>query len=312
MGSGLIWAGLGRGISEAGKTYGDTMLRATEADMAEERATKRAEMLETLKENRALASERKLEADLQAAKQGGQQILEQRELSSMQERAPSVTAETKGLIDAALTPEEKAKYYGTKAPDALDQYDAQIESARDSGSVGAVRALREARKDTLDEIREDNKVKRDEAKDANAKAELERRERRGEQQHQEAMTRIGKLGSGGGSGGGSVANEKLEVTKAREKRLDIQKRIDVTLNQVKERLITKAEGQAKIKELEAQQAKYDSVIDGDESTKKTDKSPGNGGKSTPITSLPKGAVQIGTSGGKPVYQTPDGKKFKAD
>jgi hypothetical protein len=28
-----------------------------------------------------------------------------------------------------------------------------------------------------------------------------------------------------------------------------------------------------------------------------------------IPDLPKGAVQIGTSGGKPVYQTPDGKKF---
>lgn len=28
-----------------------------------------------------------------------------------------------------------------------------------------------------------------------------------------------------------------------------------------------------------------------------------------VAGLPKGAVQIGTSGGKPVYQTPDGKKF---
>ena len=30
-----------------------------------------------------------------------------------------------------------------------------------------------------------------------------------------------------------------------------------------------------------------------------------------LSSLPSGAVQIGTSGGKPVYQTPDGKKFIA-
>ncbi len=28
-----------------------------------------------------------------------------------------------------------------------------------------------------------------------------------------------------------------------------------------------------------------------------------------ITSLPAGATQIGTKGGKPVYQTPDGKRF---
>lgn len=31
--------------------------------------------------------------------------------------------------------------------------------------------------------------------------------------------------------------------------------------------------------------------------------------SKPLTSLPAGAKQIGTSGGKPVYQTPDGQKF---
>jgi hypothetical protein len=34
------------------------------------------------------------------------------------------------------------------------------------------------------------------------------------------------------------------------------------------------------------------------------------GKSA-VPSLPPGAVQIGTSNGKPVYQTPDGKKFIA-
>ncbi len=33
--------------------------------------------------------------------------------------------------------------------------------------------------------------------------------------------------------------------------------------------------------------------------------------SAPISSLPEGARQIGTSGGKPVYQTPDGRKFIA-
>ena len=31
-----------------------------------------------------------------------------------------------------------------------------------------------------------------------------------------------------------------------------------------------------------------------------------------INNLPAGAVQIGTSGGKPVYQTPDGRKFLSE
>lgn len=50
-------------------------------------------------------------------------------------------------------------------------------------------------------------------------------------------------------------------------------------------------------------------LETDEFTKQPAVVGGNKGGGSVINALPQGAKQIGTSGGKPVYQTPDGKKF---
>ena len=171
-----------------------------------------------------------------------------------------------------------------------------------------MRGLRRGRgrKDAFDAATAESKAERDERK-------LKQDREIADQKDETMQKRIEKMGaSSGGSGGGSLNAEKLEVTKAREKRLAIDKRIDVVIKQVENRMIKKEDGLAEISKLKAQQDTYDKIIDGGESTEKVTKSPGNEGKSTVITALPKGAVKIGTSGGKAVYQTPDGKKFKAD
>ncbi len=72
------------------------------------------------------------------------------------------------------------------------------------------------------------------------------------------------------------------------------------------------EQRAKIKSYEEERRSWQSLLSGSGSS-------GGGSEATapapapaaskPISTLPQGARQIGTSGGKPVYQTPDGKRY---
>ena len=43
--------------------------------------------------------------------------------------------------------------------------------------------------------------------------------------------------------------------------------------------------------------------------KPAEATPQSNAKPKPVAALPKGAKQVGTSGGRPVYETPDGKRF---
>jgi len=53
------------------------------------------------------------------------------------------------------------------------------------------------------------------------------------------------------------------------------------------------------------------ATNGQQPVQSTQPLPGQGRRTqpAPVSSLPQGSKQIGTSGGKPVYQTPDGRKF---
>ena len=74
-----------------------------------------------------------------------------------------------------------------------------------------------------------------------------------------AETRANKTGTSSASGG--LSSEKLEITRAREKRLDIKDRISTVLKKSDNRLISREAAADQIKELEAQQKKYDQIIE---------------------------------------------------
>lgn len=67
MGSGLIWAGIGKGIADAGASYGNAMLRDIEAREADERAERRAVSADERAMQRTEALE-KLKAEREEAK----------------------------------------------------------------------------------------------------------------------------------------------------------------------------------------------------------------------------------------------------
>lgn len=310
---GLLMGALGGaaevGLSQMEDQRKSDVLEGRSQRMAEfesKLATQRAEAVEKTKEKFRRSEQVRLEQEAQAAAEGGREIRSKREIDTATKRAPSVDKDAMGLIKASLSDADVEKYYGVKAPTAVSEYDDQITSARQSGNYDTVDGLRKGRKDALDEQKEISRGEREEAKEE-GRSERARLDRESSERKADK-----RAASGGGSGSNNLNAEKLEVTKAREKRLDIQKRIDVVIKQVENRMVKKEDGLAQIQKLEAQQDSYDKIIDGDGSTEKTTQSTKNEGKSTPVTSLPKGAVQIGTSGGKPVYQTPDGKKFKAD
>lgn len=249
------------------------------ADYNNDLAIKRAEAVEKAKEEFRRSEQVRLEQEGQAAAEGGREIRSKREIDTATKRAPSVDRDTMGLIKASLSDAEVEKYYGVKAPTAVSEYDDQIASARQSGHYDTVDGLRKGRKDALDEQKEISRGEREDAKEEGrnerTRLTLESSERKAE-----------KRASGGGGSGGALNAEKLEVTKAREKRLDIQKRIDVVIKQVENRMVKKEDGLAKIRELEAQQDSYQKIIDGGgESTEKVPKATGNEGKSTKPPSI---------------------------
>lgn len=284
---GLLLAGLGGAAEAVGRQAADERKMQAQKAMADyetDLAMRKTQALEEMRaktaETNRVAKQQRMSEEAVAAEAGGKEVLEKRELETMQQRAPSVDATAKGLIDSALTPQEKEKYYGTKTPTAVSQLDAQIAAARKAGHYDTVEALKEARKvaakDALDAQKEDRaERKMDQDRDI------------ANQRDETMQKRIEKIGtSGGGSGGDGLSAEKLKVTQAREKRLDIQKRIDVVIKQVENRMVKKEEGLEMIRKLEAQQDGYQKIIDdGGESTEKPTKSTGNEGKSTKPPSI---------------------------
>lgn len=189
---------------------------------------------------------------------------------------------------------------------------------------GSGEAITEARKDMTAQIAAERAAdaatlaaRREDRKDALADAQAERDRQRLEQ----GERKLDILASRNNGGGGRADNpEKLEIQKARERRLDIKDQIATTIKKRENGLLSKDEAKTRLAELEAQQIRYDKIIkDSDEPEKPAVKR--EAGQSKPaqdkatnktLSSLPPGAKQVGTSGGKPVYQTPDGKKFIED
>ena len=176
MGSGLILAGIGKGIADAGTTYGNMMFREAEADMAEQRALQRAEALERLKGQLEEETARQ-DADVYGRVQtraseiaAARKAAQQPPADASTAAAPTAPANARpqpapqGKVKATA---QAAKPAASAAPQPaadndqaslirqeMQGYDDMITAGREVGANSRVmKSLQEAKKARLDEIR---------------------------------------------------------------------------------------------------------------------------------------------------------------
>lgn len=205
--SGLIWAGIGKGLADAGSTFGQYMLRDIEdrrrqeaEDRREALAMKRLEEADRIKSERETAREEALQQrvikDTAAARARGEEIGRARESAAYDKLAES-SARAGEEGDIALTkeqlrdlpPELKRQYQSMglineKLPLTADQRRLQaaqddLTGAMEMGAHSSViKGFQEIRKGVLDEIREENRDARERARDTRLEAEGRRRDER--------------------------------------------------------------------------------------------------------------------------------------
>lgn len=337
MGTGLIWAGLGKGIADLGKTYGDTMIKSSMNDLDEERAARRAEMLDELKANREAKRQaetsKRLQDETDVIQDRAKQAALTRDASSMTAGAATVPQEgefagqaVKPEDIANLPPAARAIYeksgmltQRTESQSLKDQSNA----AREIGADPTLRkeladATKVAEKSEADDARRQFDYYRADLKDASEAEQRKLSEKR--------MNAVITAASGKGDTGVKSVAAFLEGTRKslNDENDNLQKKIETEIGAVKTPARIKAvmdKYQPQLDALAEKNKQFDSDFNyarekvglpsASKSPKKDDKSPNPVGKS-PINELPKGAVQIGTSKGKPVYKLPDGSKVIAN
>ena len=200
MGSGLIWAGIGKGIADAGSTYGNMAFKAAESELADQRAMQRAEALERLKEqmleeraqkDAAKAVEVEGRATTIGKERGAKQIGEEAgKLGSnaalMAGDAPAMTPEEYKAHLASLSPEQRnliaqtglINRSVTRNEQRLQGADDQVQAARELGASSTLlKSYQDTKRSVLDEIKAENT------------------EKRGDQRHAETMAQQERLGS---------------------------------------------------------------------------------------------------------------------
>ncbi len=184
--SGLIWAGLGKGIADAGAAYGGAMARAAEFDyktQEEERSFQRKldmedKRAESLKQRviREIEEVNKASADVAAKRDaaqfnkdagaianvagqvaGASPAMSQEEISQLMKDNPQYreTYRKAGLIDKAMSPDQQR----------VQAADDKVQGALQIGAHSSVvDAFQKSKKDVLEQIREENKERRDQAR----------------------------------------------------------------------------------------------------------------------------------------------------
>lgn len=218
MGSGLIWAGIGKGIADAGAAYGNAMFRVAEADLADQRALQRQETLDEIKRQRVIKDSAAAEAE--ATRIG--EARTEKQLSTDANKIAGVASQVKGdspamsaeeiqqlikdnpqyaetyrkagLIDKAMTPNQQR----------IQAADDMVKGAMNVGaSASVIEAYQKQRKDVLDQIREDNKEADRKREREQADRRLDLMEQRITTQNANDTTRANRP-TGGSGGGGSL------------------------------------------------------------------------------------------------------------
>ena len=347
--SGLIWAGIGKGIADAGQGFAQAGMKQLEMDrqderdaLREERLLKRQEALDELKATRARTTEEELQQ--RVIKESGKVQTRATEIGS--ERAGKAfdpLAESSAMAgeqgDVPLSKEqlqklvkdnpalgEQYKKMGliessmplTENQSRVRRVDDEVQASMEIGAHSSViKGLQEKRKSVLEEIREENKEAKTKAETEQANRRLDLMEERITSQNKTDTIRANKPagGSGGGGSGGikvrstytnTEGNKVAVMSDGSEKTLgkagDFDKSVASLVN-----TMSKSDYQfGKLPESEKRAKAIERLTGGTPAPKSGDNA---GTPPATVSALPKGATQIGTSGGKPVYQTPDGKKF---
>lgn len=202
MGSGLIFAGIGKGISEAGATYGNAMFKATESELADQRALQKAQALEEFKQD--LAEKAALrDADIyERAVKGAAEVGAAREQARTDADVSSMTANAQRMggdspvaspeeMQAALkqmTPENRKFLAGqgliseamSPVKAEMQRYeDIQSEAAKLGASSTLRKELRQAKSDRLSEIKQEFAEKKEDTRTEEQKRRDERLDREG-------------------------------------------------------------------------------------------------------------------------------------
>lgn len=378
--SGLIWAGIGKGIADAGQTFGNAMMRDYEMRQQEarelardERTAKRdeerdrrllerQEALDELKAARARASEEELQqrvikesaqvgtraGEIATAREGkafdklaessalageqGDFAVSKEQLQKLAKDTPSLGAQYRsmGLIDASMPL--------TKNEQRLQRAEDEIQASLDIGAHSSVQnAMLKKRESVLNEIRlENTERKNDQQHQATLAAIAERGRQWDEkkpilQQNADASTTradasttragaaVTSAGAAATRAGAAVTSSNAAMIRANKSPAGgsggaVKSMPEVKLNQEAETLRKAAKDASSADARRDYEARLKEVMDEIARRRSGGAAPapqsGNNPKpAATISSLPKGAVQIGTSGGKPVYQTPDGKRF---
>ena len=194
--SGLILAGIGKGIADAGSSFGNMMFKGIESEEADKRAMQRAEALERLKEQmieeRAQKDAAKaVEVDARAGLIGQQRA--ERQLGADIKGLIGKQAQIGGEAPAASEEEirklieENPQYreiyrqagYIDKAPtkneQRLQNVEDQVQAARELGASSTLlKSYQETKKSVLQEIKEENIEKRNEQRHQETLAQNER------------------------------------------------------------------------------------------------------------------------------------------
>jgi hypothetical protein len=205
--SGLIFAGIGKGIADAGQTFAQAGMRQYEMDrqdereaLREERLLKRQEALDELKAERERAREEQLQQ--RVIKESAAVGTKANEIGTAREgRAFDRLAESSAMAgeqgDVALS-KEQLQRLSKENPELGEQYkklgliessmpltvnqrrmqraDDEVQASMDIGAHSSVqKSLMDKRKSVLDEIKEENRDARDQRRDALA---VEREARR--------------------------------------------------------------------------------------------------------------------------------------
>ena len=368
MGMGLILAGLGKGISDAGTTYGSLMFKAAESELADQRALQKADALERMKEEREEAKLQrdadiytKAQANAQQVGSARQAAVLEKDASSLSENAQTIAGESPAATPEEmkrhlerLTPAERKAIEGTglisgemsKTRQEMQGYEDVVNEARKlGGSATLMKSLQEAKKERLSEIKaelserkEDRRYEMDQAREERRAGEFQAMLGVRQQQADAATTRAGASVTSANasatraarppssSGGGRSGSTDKPATTA-----DLQRQINATKDDIALELgVPKNEVNQTVAQLRkradrgdkaAQQTldrvqpffnELQSANDRMRQFKRTDEpKPSSDNQRAVVDALPKGAVQVGTSGGRPVYQTPDGRKFIA-
>lgn len=231
--SGLIWAGIGKGIADAGTSVGNMMFKGIESDIADQRAMQRAEALERLKESmleeRAQKDAAKaIEVDERATKifegRAAKQLdADAGKLASNAQRiagdSPAMTAEEMKDHLESLSPAERKAVEGTglvgrsmtRNEQRMQLAEDSVQAARELGASSTLlKSYQDTKKSVLEEIKAENLEKRNEQRHQETMAQQERLAKQFDtmsqiaKQNADANTTRANRPSGSGSGDGAA------------------------------------------------------------------------------------------------------------